>query len=294
MPRESAKLKVAVAQIESVVGDLDANLRKHVDVIDEARRQGVQLLLFPELSLTGYIASKDALGCAIYRTDPLVGEIAKASGDMCTVFGCIEEGPGAQFHNACLAVRDGKLVFLHHKVNLPTYGALEEGKHFAAGRYVETFAVEPPWRASILICADLWNPALVHLAAVHGTTVLMAPISSAVEAVGIEFDNADGWDRCLGFYAMIYGMPVMVANRVGVEGDLHFWGGSRVLDPFGRTVARAGNSGEALVSAELDYHAVRQARYRLPTVRDSNLDLILRETARLVRTVGVPEAVRDS
>ncbi len=290
---EPAKLKVAVAQVESVVGDLAANLRKHLDVIAEARGHGVQLLLFPELSLTGYIAGKDALGCAIRRTDPMVREIAAASGEMCTVFGCIEEGPAAQFHNTCLAVRRGGLAFLHHKVNLPTYGALEEGKHFAAGRYVETFALESTWRAAVLICADLWNPALVHLAAVHGTTVLMAPISSAIEAVGIEFDNADGWDRVLGFYAMIYGMPVMVANRVGAEGDLHFWGGSRILDPFGRIVARAGTKEEALITGVLDYQNVRQARYRLPTLRDSNLDLILRETERLVHTVGVPVSVRD-
>ncbi len=289
---EHAKLKVAVAQIESVVGDLSANLRKHLDVIAEARAAGTDLLLFPELSLTGYIAGKDALACAILRTDPMVREIAAASGAMYTVFGCIEEGPAAQFHNACFAVRNGGLVFLHHKVNLPTYGALEEGKHFAAGRYVETFALAPRWRASILICADLWNPALVHLAAVHGTTVLMAPISSAVEAVGIEFDNAEGWDRVLGFYAMIYGMPAMVANRVGEEGDLHFWGGSRILDPFGRIVAKAGKE-EALITGVLDYQNVRQARYRLPTLRDSNLDLILRETERLVRTVGVPVTVRN-
>lgn len=290
---EPAKLKVAVAQIESVVGDLEANLRKHLDVIAEARRQGARLVLFPELSLTGYIAGKDALACAITRTDPMVRQIAAASGDMCTVFGCIEEGPAAQFHNACLAVKGGTLVFLHHKVNLPTYGALEEGKHFAAGRYVETFALAPPWRASIMICADLWNPALVHLAAVHGTTVLMAPISSAVEAVGIDFDNADGWERVLAFYAMIYGLPMMVANRVGAEGDLHFWGGSRILDPFGRVVARAGTKEEALITGELDYRNVREARYRLPTLRDSNLDLILRETERLVRIVGVPESIRD-
>jgi predicted amidohydrolase len=289
---EPAKLKVAVAQIESMVGDLPANLRKHLDVIAEARAAGANLLLFPELSLTGYIAGKDALACAILRSDPMVREIAAAAGEMCTVFGCIEEGPAAQFHNTCLAVRNGGLVFLHHKVNLPTYGALEEGKHFAGGRYVETFALTPRWRASILICADLWNPALAHLVAVHGTTVLMAPISSAVEAMGVEFDTAEGWDRVLGFYAMIYGMPVMVANRVGAEGNLHFWGGSRILDPFGRVVAKAGNE-EALVTGELDYQNVRQARYRLPTLRDSNLDLILRETERLAQTVGVPVSVRN-
>lgn len=286
------KLRVAVAQIRTSLGDLRANLAKHLDVIEQARTRSVDLLMFPELSLTGYIPSEDTLSCAIRRSDPLVQEIADASGEMFTVFGCIEEGPGAQFHNAAFTVRNGKLIFLHHKLNLPNYGRLEESKYFAAGRYLETFDIVRPWRGSILICADIWNPALVHLAAVHGSTVLLTPISSAEEAVGAEFDNPEGWTRCLSFYAMIYGMPIMVANRVGLEGGLHFWGGSRILGPKGDVLAMSETADEELLDVEFDYRELREARFRLPTVRDSNLDLILRETERLVQTVGVPPSVR--
>lgn len=293
MPR-APKLKVAVAQIESALGDLPANVRKHLDVIDEARAKGVDALLFPEVSLTGHSAGTETLRLALDREDPLIGELAAASGEMCTVFGLIEEGPAAQFYNAAFAVKDGRLAFLHRKINLPTYGRLEEGKHYASGRYVETFSPWPGWRASLLICADLWNPALVHLAALHGATVLFAPISSAVEAVGAEFDNPGGWELNVRFYAATYGMPVLMANRVGREGGLTFWGGSRVLDPFGRTLARAEGQAEQLITAELDYEAVRKARYLLPTVRDSNLSLILREMQRLAEVIGVPDSVRSA
>ncbi|HET6467880.1 MAG TPA: nitrilase-related carbon-nitrogen hydrolase, partial [Geminicoccaceae bacterium] len=130
-------------------------------------------------------------------------------------------------------------------------------------------------------------------AAVHGATVLFVPVSSAVEAVGAEFDNPGGWEVNLRFYAMTYGLPVVMANRVGREEDLTFWGGSRVLDPFGRTLARAEGGGEQLITAELDYEAVRRARYLLPTVRDSDLALILREAERLAGIVGVPDLVRS-
>ena len=291
MPR-APKLKVAAAQIESAPGDLDANRRKHLDVIDAARAAGADALLFPELSLTGHTAGPETLRLALERDDPLVRGLAEASGAMCTVFGLIEEAPAAQFYNAAVAVRDGRVAFVHRKINVPTYGRLEEGKHYASGRYVETFPLRPHWCAGLLICADLWNPPLVHLAAVHGATVLFVPVSSAIEAVGADFDNPGGWEVNLRFYAMTYGLPVVMANRVGREEDLTFWGGSRVLDPFGRTLARAEGPGEQLITAELDYEAVRRARYLLPTVRDSNLALILREAERLAGIVGVPDLVR--
>ncbi len=281
-------MNVAVAQIESILGDLNANLRKHLELIDAARASGVDVLLFPEMSLTGHSAGPDTLRLAINRDHRFVTEIARAAGGMCTVFGIIEEAAAAQFYNSAIAVRDGKLVFVHRKINLATYGKLEDGKHFAAGSHVETFDVAPGWRASILICADTWNPALVHLAALQGATLLLAPISSAVEAVGADFDNPRGWDTNLRFYALTYGMPVMMANRIGSEGDLTFWGGSRILDPFGRVLSGETGNGQQLVRAQLDFENVRRSRYQLPTVRDSNLPLVRRELERLMRAAALP------
>lgn len=277
-----SSLDVAVAQIESILGDAEANVRKHVDVIDAARTAGVQVLLFPELSLTGHGAGPDTLQLAIDRKHRFVEAIARATGSMCTVFGAIEEAAAAQFYNSAIAVRDGHVIFVHRKINLATYGKLEDGKHFAAGNRIETFDLDAAWRVSTLICADMWNPALVHLAALRGATLLLAPISSAIEAVGESFDNPGGWDTNLRFYALTYGVPVMMANRVGREGDLTFWGGSRILDAFGRQLAAATGSGEQLVRAKLDFEDVRRARYQLPTLRDANLPLLEREIGRLL------------
>ncbi|MEP7085033.1 MAG: nitrilase-related carbon-nitrogen hydrolase, partial [Betaproteobacteria bacterium] len=186
-------LVVAVAQIESVPGDLDANLRKHLDVIHAAHAAGVEVLLFPEMSLTGHGGGAETLRLAIGCDHRLVTTIAQAAGSMCTVFGIIEESAAAQFHNTALVVRGGEVIFAHRKINLATYGRLDDGKHFAPGAHVDTFDLGSPWRASVLICADTWNPALVHLAAAQQTTVLLAPVSSALEAVGAEFDNPGSW-----------------------------------------------------------------------------------------------------
>ena len=292
MERKST-LKVAAAQIESHLGDLEANLEHHLEVIAEARSHGVEALLFPEMSLTGHGAGGEVLRLSIERSDPRLQRLADAAGDMVTIVGIMEEGPAAQFYNTAIALQRGRQVFLHRKVNLATYGRLEDGKHFAQGRYVDTWELGDRWRASVMICADLWNPGLVNLVALHGCTVLFTPISSAVEAVGDEFDNPAGWHLNVRFYGMTYGMPLVMANRVGSEGDLRFWGGSCVVDPFGHMLAQADGDEERLIVADLDYAAIRRARYLLPTVRDSNLGLVLRESQRLDGLIGVPASVRE-
>jgi N-carbamoylputrescine amidase len=281
------KLNVAVAQIGTALGDVAANRRKHLDVIESARASGIDVLVFPELSLTGHTAGADTLRLSLRCNDPIIVDIARASGAMCTVFGLIEEGPAAQFYNAAIVVRNGTTLATHRKVNLATYGRLDDGKHFAHGDCIGAFDLDPDWRGSVMICADLWNPALVHLAAMQAVTLLLAPVSSALEAVGADFDNPGGWDVNLRFYALTYGLPIAMANRVGREGDLTFWGGSRIVDPLGRTLAQASTDREEIVQASIDFDAVRRARYRLPTVRDSNLPLVQREIDRIAsRSMG--------
>ncbi len=152
------------------------------------------------MSLTGHGAGPDTLRLAINRDHRFIVEIARAAGEMCTVFGIIEEAPAAQFYNSAVAVRDGEVIFVHRKINLATYGKLEDGKHFAGGPSTSRRSTSrPDGASSILICADTWNPPLVHLAALQGATLLLAPISSALEAVGAEFDNPQGWDTNLRF-----------------------------------------------------------------------------------------------
>jgi len=292
--KPSSTLQVAAAQIESHLGDLDANLEKHLAVIDEARSAGVDVLLFPEMSLTGHGAGSEVLRLSLEREDPMLQRLADASGEMVTIVGLMEEGPAAQFYNTAIALQNGHQLFLHRKINLATYGRLEDGKHFAQGRYVDTWELGGRWRASVMICADLWNPGLVNLVALHGCTMLFAPISSAIEAVGGEFDNPAGWHMNVRFYGMTYGLPLVMANRVGREGDLEFWGGSCIVDAFGRIVAGTDGNHETLVRERLDYEAVRRARYLLPTVRDSNLGLVVREAQRLEGMIGVPSSVRHT
>ncbi|MBS1270288.1 MAG: N-carbamoyl-D-amino acid hydrolase [Gammaproteobacteria bacterium] len=289
---DASHLRVAVAQIDSSLGNLRGNTNKHLDFIRQAADSGVEVLLFPELSLTGYGLGAGVPDVALPREHEIIKLIAQAAPGITVLIGFVEEGPAAQFFNSMAALRDGRLVFIHRKLNLPTYGSLEEGKLFASGSYVETFPVHGRWRGGVMICADLWNPALVHLAMVHGTTLLFAPLNSAEHAVSDEFSNPKSWDTVLRFYAIMYAMPILVANRVGNEHGSLFWGQSRILDPHGEILAQADEASECLIPASIDYEMVRQTRFQLPTVRDSNLDLVHREVARLASHTGVPEFIR--
>ena len=107
-----------------------------------------------------------------------------------------------------------------------------------------------------------------------GATLLLAPVASSLRAVGEGFSNPDGWTTVLHHTALVYGLPVIMANGCGVDGDATFWGGSRILDAHGFERARAGE-GPCLVAARLDYDDVRRARVRLPTLRDMNPETVL-------------------
>lgn len=285
-------MRIGAAQFGSVSGDLDANFAEHERWIADATRNGVELLVFPELSLVGHFGGERLLDVAMRRDDPRLLELSRKAGDMTLILGFIEEGPAAQFYNAAGVYRGGKLLYIHRKINLPSYGRLIETKYYAQGRFVDTHDVGGDWRMGLLICADLWNPALTNLAFLHGATLLISPVSSGLEAVGAGFDNPAGWAATMHFYSMMYGAPSVMVNRVGPEGDLTFWGGSRILDPFGKPLAVAGDAPELIV-ADLDYAQVRKARALLPTVRDSNISLVARETDRLIERLGIPDIIRD-
>jgi len=287
------RFRVAAAQIDIALFDVEANVEKHLAWIEKARAQDVQLLVFPELSLTGYkVGSRGyQLGMDIHHR--LLRKIAEAADEMAVVVGFVEEGYAAQFFNAAAYLERGHVKFVHRKLNLANYGAMEEAKFFAAGRYLETVEIARPFTGAILLCADTWNPALVHLAALHGATMLIVPTNSSLDAESGDFSKPDKWSLALKFYSGMYGLPIVFANRIGTEAGHTFWGGSRILDPHGEIVAEAQQQTETLVVGDVSYDAVRRARFELPTVRDSNLSLVHREVDRLVRRLGVPVRIRD-
>ncbi|MFC3282506.1 nitrilase-related carbon-nitrogen hydrolase [Litchfieldella rifensis] len=266
-------LRVGAAQINSALVDVDANLERHLDIIADARASDIELLVFPELSLTGYGVGSRVIDVAFPVADPRLAQLARATGDMQVVAGFVEEAGPGEYYNALAILQEGTILAVHRKLNLPTYGGLEEGKWFTHGNELTHTQVRPGWSATQLICADLWNPALVHAALLARPSVLCAPINSASGIVSEDFSNEQNWALNVRFYAMTYGTPVIMANRFGPEGASHFWGGSRILGPRGEPLAEAENR-EMLLSAELSRTAIARARFELPTHRDADTPLV--------------------
>lgn len=271
----TSSLVVSVAQYNPALLALEANFRDHADLIQQAQRQGAELLLFPELSLTGYQLGRETPKAAMYRHDPRLLELAGVAPELLVVVGFVEEASPGEYYNAVAYLQGGRVVDVYRKINLPTYGGLEEGKWYHEGRDLLEVECKPRWRASTLICADLWNPALVHCAMLRRPELLLAPVNSASAIVSEAFSNENNWQTNVTFYAMLYGIPVLMANRYGTEGDAWFWGGSRILGPRGEVLALAEDR-ECLISATLDLSAIGEARFDHPAIRDADTPLIKR------------------
>ncbi|MBA5761893.1 NAD+ synthetase [Vibrio sp. 404] len=267
------KLKVAVGQIAPVLAGVEQNYAKHKQYILQAREQGADVLLFPELSLTGYSLKNQVPQVALQRNAELLSHLSNVAPEMLISVGFIEEGAPGEFYNAQATLADGKVVHVHRKLNLPTYGGLEEGKWYGQGQQLTMCHHIEGWPVHTLICADLWNPALPHLAMLDKPSLMLAPINSAADIVSDEFSNPSGWKTNTDFISMTYGVPVLMANSCALEGTSQFWGGSRILDAFGHLLAEAGSEEELLV-AEVLLDDIANARFQLPTIRDANSSLV--------------------
>ena len=278
-------MKIALAQIESVLCDIDANIKKHLEFIDQAIKENADMIIFPELSLTGYDVQKKAPDIAMYCDDPRLKPLVNKSCDIKIMCGLIEVAFAGQIYNSLVYYEGGALKAIHHKIVLPNYGALEEAKHFSEGRYLDLFDLERNWQAAPLICNDFWNPGLINLASIKGATMFIVPINSALGAV--DYCSKSGWHTVARYNAMIFGTPTIIVNRVGQENKYKFWGGTHVYNAEGNLIAEAKENEEDLIFTTLCFQDVVKARAKLPTVRDSNLDLILREMKRIENEIGL-------
>lgn len=266
-------ITVAAAQYNPELGHVEANAAAHYDWIHQARLVAAGLLVFPELSLTGYALGAGVADVALPADAPILQALAEAAGNTQVVVGFVEQVSPGEYANALAILHQGQVKAVHRKLYLPTYGGLEEGKWFTPGNALTRTEIRPGWSASHLICADLWNPGLVHAAALQRPDVLCTAVNSASGIVSDDFSNEQNWAINVRFYAMTYGLPVILANRFGPEGEHHFWGGSRILGPRGELLALAEDR-EMLITATLSQSATAKARLDCPTLRDANTPLV--------------------
>ncbi len=275
--------KVGIAQINPKLGDLGANLALYEEKVRQARGEGVEFLLFPELSLTGYFLRDMVPNVALKLTSPEVQHLKKLSRRLSFVAGMVEESPDYRFYNAAVYFEDGEIRHVHRKVYLPTYGMFDEQRYFARGDRIRAFDTKFG-RMGLLICEDLWHPSTVYLATLDGALVVVCPSSSPLRGISEaqpQDDNARYWELINRSYTETYGLYMIYGNRAGFEDGVGFWGGSEVLDPFGNTVAKAKYYEEDLIVGEVTLDSVRRKRTMAPLLRDEDLDLTINELMRI-------------
>lgn len=279
------KITVGLAQISPKLADVRANCELHMSFVERAARQNVDLLVFPELSLTGYTL-QDAvreIAHAASPHDPLINSMLDASHRLDLVVGFAEVDERGRFYTAGAYLSQGAIAHVHRKVYLPTYGMFDEGRYFDVGESVRAFDTRFG-RMGLLICEDFWHAGPPYLVWLDGADVLL--LTSASPGRGLNGDSRLASARFVETvnrsYAALFGGYVIHSNRVGFEDGQNFWGGSTIFDPQGELVVQAPYFEEALTVASIDLAQVRRSRTRTPLLRDERPELTLRELQRIM------------
>jgi predicted amidohydrolase len=287
------KLNLALAQINTVLGNVEKNLQKHLTLIEQARQSGADLILFPELSLTGYVL-QDLVPTVAHRaedSDPVFRQLFEASQNIDLMVGFVEEDARSRFYIASAYLSGGKVLHVHRKVYLPTYGLFDEGRFFAWGDGVSAFDTRFG-RVGMLICEDFWHASLPYLLWLDGADIFLfassspgrgLPPASTCNEPG-RLDSARWVDEIVRAYAGLFTSFVCHTNRVGFEDGLNFWGGATAYSPDGIALVHGPQHEEALTQVELDLNQLHRTRARLPLLRDERTALVLRELNRIVNS----------
>lgn len=279
---------VALAQIDVTLGDLECNLTKHLEYVKRAKEAGASLLVFPELSLTGYYLQDitNVIGMRVSPPSPPLQRLLDASQqtdiDICVGF--IEEDERYVPYIAQAYISQGEVKHIHRKVYLPTYGMFDDMRYVGMGRRVRAFDTRFG-RMGMLVCEDFWHLALPYLLWLDGAETLLMVAAGPGRGVkpGDDYlDTTYAVTLAHRMFAELFTTFVFHCNRVGYEDGVAFGGYSSVLGPDGDTLARGEHFEESLVTATINPESVRFKRRGLPLLRDERPELVLKELQRIV------------
>jgi predicted amidohydrolase len=280
-------LRIGLGQIAPRLGKLDENLEAHRRMIGDAKAQGADLLVFPELGLTGYLLQDLNSEVALRADDPRLQDLGQLAGEMSLVVGFVEESDDQQLYIAAALFEGGDLRHVYRKSYLPNYGLFDERRFFGAGTQLRAVDSRLGVRLGICICEDFWHLPTPYLLAADGAQVLINISSSPGRDIAAVVEgglgSADSWRTLMRTYAELTTCYVVFVNRVGVDESVTFWGGSQVIDPAGEVRFEAPLLEEGLFIAEMDLDDIRRERVALPLLRDERPDFVLRQLERIVR-----------
>ncbi len=279
------RVTAALAQIYPKLADLKHNLDKHLDYIEQALARGADLIVFPELSLTGYQVQDLAPEVALHSQadDPIFAALLQASQNIDIAVGFVHEDSRKRFYIASAYLSAGEVLHIHHKLYLPTYAMFDESRYFARGHRVRAFDTRFG-RLGMLICEDFWHISPAWLLWLDGADLFIFNSSSPSRGLN-QGERLAGtrWVELVNqAYGSLFTSYILHCNRVGYEDGKNFWGGSSVVDPDGEFMTHGLYFEEALIIQEIDLNQLHRTRARLPLLRDERPGLAQRELTRIL------------
>lgn len=283
-------MKAALAQTAPRLADVEANLAQHEEAVDRAVAAGAELVVFPELSLTGYLLMEATPEVAVTPSSPAMDRLRELSRRAAIAVGFVEEAIGGRFFNAAAFLDGGEILHVHRKVYLPSHGLFDEARHFAMGDRMRVFDTRFG-RVGMLVCRDFWHLGPAYVLAcqdVEVMCVLSASPGRGEESGDGRFESGASVTLLGDVYARSFGCHVLHTNRGGVEEGVTFSGASEAFGPSGESLGRGADEDPDLVVVEVDPAARRAARLRMPFLKEERPHLVLRELQRVLAERAAP------
>ena len=262
--------RITLAQTNPRLGDVHRNLDDHLAVIDRAVLKQSDMVVFPELSLTGYFLKDQVFELGLERDAEPIARLIDASRRISIVFGCVERTREERFYNSLFFLEDGEIKGVHRKVHLVSYGMFDEARDFAAGDSFELFESKHG-RFGPLLCEDFWHvPSSYQHFLANADALLVASASPArgVGTAGEGLSSQRTWELMLAAASLFYRSWVLYVGRVGWEDGIGFGGATAVFDPLGNKAEALEGFEPGELYAEINRLALRRARVETPLRRD--------------------------
>lgn len=273
-------MNVFLAQTKPCLGNVEKNLKGMVEIIKAQIEKGSDLVIFPELSLTGYLLEDLVFDVAIENVPKILLDLSK---EISIIFGAVELGEDLYHYNTAYYLEDGQVKHKHRKVYLPTYGLFDEDRYFKEGDRIRAFNTKFG-RVGMLICEDAFHQSSSYILGQDGAETIFILTNSPTRTTNNGLEINDLWESICKSIAVGNSCNVVMVNRVGIEDGVSFWGGSFVVLPSGAIEKKLNLLVEDGAVVILDRKELIKVRFASGSSKNEKIDLLLSELIRIKKS----------